>query len=124
MGPGDVYRVPLATVRHGRARQTLESGLCWDWGRVLWVPGQSGQYSGKIRFIEKHGVQDESGRHVSKRSSDPREAYPEFKLKKRNLVQSLCIVTRFVRLGAGTLGKFVLPSTRGKWTHETCTGCH
>ena len=77
MGPGDVCRVPIAAVRHGRARQTLESGLCWDWGKVLWVPGQSGQYSGKIRFIEKPGVQDESDRHIS----DPREAYPEFRLR-------------------------------------------
>ena len=34
--------------------------------------GPAGQYSGKICFIEKHGVQDEGGRHVAKYSSDPR----------------------------------------------------
>ena len=28
MGPEDVCRVPLAAVRHGRARQTSESGPC------------------------------------------------------------------------------------------------
>ena len=70
MDPGYVYRVPLAAVRHGRARQTSESGPCGDCRRVLWVPGPRGQYSGKIRFIKKYGVQDEWGRHVAKHSSD------------------------------------------------------
>ena len=46
---------PLAAVRHGRAMQS--SGV--DCRRVLWVPGPRGQYSGKIRFIKKPGVQDE-----------------------------------------------------------------
>ena len=32
------------------------------------------QYSGKICFIEKPGVQDEGDRHVAKGSSDPRVA--------------------------------------------------
>ena len=59
IGPGDVCRVPLAAVRHGRARQTSESEPCGDCRRVLWVPGPRGQNSGKIRFIEKRGVQDE-----------------------------------------------------------------
>ena len=41
--------------------------------------GLAGSVFGKIRFIEKPGVQDEGegGRHVAKRSSDPRVAYPE-----------------------------------------------
>ena len=30
--------------------------------RVLWEPGPWGQYSGKIRFMEKRGVQDEGCR--------------------------------------------------------------
>ena len=30
VGQGDVCRVPLAAVRHGRARQTSESGPCGD----------------------------------------------------------------------------------------------
>ena len=62
MGPEDVCRVSLAAVRHGRARQTSESGPCGDCRRLLWVPGPRGQYSGKIRFIEKRGVKDEGGR--------------------------------------------------------------
>ena len=48
IGPEDVCRVPLAAVRHGRARQTSESGLCGDCRGVLWVPGPRGQYSGKF----------------------------------------------------------------------------
>ena len=79
MGPKDVCRVPQAVVRHGRARQTSESGPCGDCRRVLWVPGPRGQYSGKIRFIEKRGVQDEGGRQVAKQSS-------EVKLQGRDLV--------------------------------------
>ena len=40
--------------------------------QVLWVQGPRGQYSGKIRFIEKPGEHDKWGHHVAKRSSDPR----------------------------------------------------
>ena len=76
MGTGDLYRVPRAAVHHGRARQSLGTGSCGDCRRVLWVPGPRGQYSGKIRFIEKPAVQDKGGYHVAKRSSDPRVAYP------------------------------------------------
>ena len=77
MGPGNVCRVPLAGVHHGRARQTSESGQCGDCRRVLWVPGSWGGYSGKVRFIEKRWVQDEGVRHFAKHSSDPRQAYPK-----------------------------------------------
>ena len=114
MGPGDARRVPLAAVRHGRARQTSESGPCGDCRRVLWEPGPWGQYSGKIRFIEKYGVQDEGGRHVAKYSSDPRQAYPEVKLQGRDLVRVVGIVAPFAPMGAGTRGKFVLSSPRGE----------
>ena len=66
MGTCDLCRVPLAAVRHGRARQNSGTRPCGDCKRVLWVPGPRGQYSGKIRFIEKPGVQNEEGRHVAK----------------------------------------------------------
>ena len=112
VGQGDVCRVPLAAVRHGRARQTSESGPCGDCRRGLWVPGPRGQYSGKIRFIEKRGVQVEGGRQVAKHSSDPRQAYPEVKLQGRDLVRVVDIVAPFAPLGAGTRGKFVLSSPR------------
>ena len=114
MGTGDLCRVPPAAVRHGRARQTSGTGPCGDCRRVLWVPGPRGQYWGKIRFIEKPGVQDEGGRHMFKRSSDPRAAYPEVKLQVRDPVRVVSIVAPFAPLGAGTWGKFVLSSAREK----------
>ena len=88
--------MPLAAVRHGRARQTSESGPYGDCRRVLWV-----QYSGKTRFIEKRGVQDEGGRHVAKHSSDPRQAYPEVKLQGRDIVRVVGIVAPLAPVGAG-----------------------
>ena len=55
MVTGDLCQVPPAAVRHRRgARQRSGMEPCGDCRRVLW-----GQYSGKIRFIEKSGVQDE-----------------------------------------------------------------
>ena len=55
MGTRDLCRVPPAAVRHGRGvRQRPGTVPCGDCRRVLW-----GQYSRKIRFIEKSGVQDE-----------------------------------------------------------------
>ena len=105
--------MPLAAVRHGRARQNSETGPCGFCGRVLWVPGPAGQYSGKIRFIEKPGVEDEVGRHVVNRSSDPR-AHPDVKVQVRDLVWVVGIVAPFAPMGASTRGKFVLSSPRGK----------
>ena len=55
MGPGDVCRVPLVAVRHGRARQTSESGPCGDCRRVLCLPGPRGQYSGKFVLSRNMG---------------------------------------------------------------------
>ena len=77
MGTGELCRVPQAAVHHGRARQSSGTGPCVYCRKVLLVLGLAGQYSGEICFIEKPGVQDEGGRHVVKRSSDPREAHPE-----------------------------------------------
>ena len=89
-----------AAICHGRARQTSEPGPCGDCRRVLWVPGPWGQYSGKIRFTKKHGVQDEVSRHVAKRSSDLRQAYPEVNLQGRDLVRVVGIVAPFAPMGA------------------------
>ena len=105
IGPGDVCQVPLAAIRHGRAEQTSESGLCGDCRRGLWVPDPWCQYSGKIRFIEKHGVQEEG---VAKNISDPRQAYLEVKLQGGGLVRAVDIV------GAGTRRKFVLSNHTGE----------
>ena len=74
----------------------------------------AGQYSGKIRFIEKPGVEDEGSRHVVKRSSVPRVAHPDVKVQVRDLVRVVGIVAHFAPMGASTRGKFVLSSPRGK----------
>ena len=58
MGTRDLCWVPPAAVRHGRARQSSGVGPCGDFRMVLWELGPWGQYSGKIRFIHKAGVQD------------------------------------------------------------------
>ena len=65
------------------------------------------QYSGKILFTEKPGVQDEGGRHVAKRRSDPRVAYPEVKVQVRDLVRVVVIVAPFAPRGISIWGKFV-----------------
>ena len=86
--------MPQAAVHPGKARQCSGAGPCGHCRKVLWVPGPWSQYSGKIRFIEKPGVQDEGGRHVAKRSSDTRVAYLEVNVQVRDLVQ---VVASFAR---------------------------
>ena len=54
MGTGDLCRMTPAAVCHLRARQRSGTVPYGDCRRVRW-----GQYSEKIRFIEKSGVQDE-----------------------------------------------------------------
>ena len=77
IGTRDLCRVPRAAVLYGRARQISGTGPCGDCGRGLWVPGPRGPYSGKIRFIEKPGVQDEGVGHVAKRFSEPVQPTPK-----------------------------------------------
>ena len=79
---------------------------------VLSVPGPLGQYSGKIRFIEKPGLQDEGGRHVAERSSDPRVAYPKVKVQVCELVGVVGIVALFAQHGVSIRGKIILSSPR------------
>ena len=62
--------MPLTAVRHGSARQSSATGPCGDCKGVLWVTGPLGQYSGKIRLIEKPGIEDKGGLYVAKCSSD------------------------------------------------------
>ena len=59
-------------------------------------------------------VEDEGGRHVVKRSSDPRVAHPDVKVQVRDLVRVVGIVAPFAPMGASTRGEFVLSSPRGK----------
>ena len=48
------------------------------------------------------------GRHVAKRSSDPRVAYPEVNVQVRELVRVVYIVASFAPRGFSFRGKFVL----------------
>ena len=114
MGTGDLCRVPPAAVHPWRARQCLGTGPYGYCRRVLWLPGPRGQYSGKIRFIEKPGVLDEGGRHVAKRSSDPRVAYPEVNVQVLDLLRVVGIVTPFAPRGFSIRGKFVLSIGQAK----------
>ena len=82
------------------------TGPCGYCRRVLLVPGLRGQYSGKIRFIEKPGVQDD----VAKRSSDPRVV----NVQVRDLVWVVGIVGPFVPRGFSIRGKFVLSIGQAK----------
>ena len=55
MGTGDLCRVLLAAVHHGRGRQSSVTGPCGYCSRVLRVPVSGGQFSGNIRFIRNPG---------------------------------------------------------------------
>ena len=94
MGTADLCRVPPLAVHPGRARQCSGTGSYGYCRRVLWVPGPRGQYSGKIRFIEKPGV------HVAKRSSDPQVAYTDVNIQVRDLVRVVGIVAPFAPRGS------------------------
>ena len=111
MGTGELFQMPLAAVRHGNARKSSGTGTCWIVEVSSGVPGPWGQYSGKIRFIDKPGVLDVVGRHVAKLSSDPRVAYPEVKVQVRDLVRVVGIVAPFAPREVCTL-EFVLPRPR------------
>ena len=63
---------------------------------------------GKFVLSRNPGIQDEGDRHVAKRSSDPREAYPEVKVQVRDLVRVVGIVVLFAPRGVSIRGKFVL----------------
>ena len=98
MSTGDLCRVPPAAVYPGRARQCSGTGPCRYCRRVLWVPGPRGQYSGKNSFYGE--TRDtRRGRHVAKRSSDPRAAYPEVNTQVLDLVRVVGIVAPFAPRG-------------------------
>ena len=94
----------------------IEEASCWYRAHGVSIQG-------KIRFIENCGEQDEGGHHVAKRSSAPRQAYPQMKLQGRYLVRIVGTVAPFVPLGVGTRGKFFLSSPGEKWAQETYAGC-
>ena len=106
------------------------TGQCGDCIRVLWVPDPWGQYSGKIRFIEKPGVQDEGGRHVAKCSSDPPGSITRSQSSGKEPGASCGYLPSLThggggggfgtRVGVGTQGKIVLSSPRGHGRPVPC----
>ena len=83
----------------------------------------AGLYSQKIRFIEKPGVQDWWGRHVSKRSSDHRVDNPEVKIQVRDLVELWVMLISLPHRGSifGENSFYLAPGC--KLAQETCGGC-
>ena len=62
------------------------------------------------------------GRHVAKRSSDPRVAYPELKIQIRDLVRVVGIVVRFAPRGSIFGENSFYRAPGGKLAQETCDG--
>ena len=76
--------------------------------------GLGGSVFGEISFYRETRGRRRGGRHVVKRSSDPRVAHPDVKVQVRDLVRVVGIVAPIAPMGASTRGKFVLSSPRGK----------
>ena len=70
--------------------------------------GPAGSVFGENSFYRETREHDEGGRHVAKRSSDPRVAYPEVNIQVRDLVRVVGIVAPFALRGFSIRGKFVL----------------
>ena len=75
--------------------------------------GPGGSVFGKISFDQKRRCTRRGGRHVVKRSSDPRVAHPEVKFQVRDLVRVVGIVARFAPRGFSFRGKCISSSPRG-----------
>ena len=84
--------------------------------------GLRGQYSWKIRFIEKPGVQDEGVRHVANRSSDTWVAYPEVKVEVPDLVRVWLFLLPLTHGGRypGRIRFIESQGVNGQWTLVPC----
>ena len=67
----------------------------------------AGSVFGENSFYRETWGTRRGGRQVAKHSSDPRQAYPEVELQRRDLVRVVGTVAPFALLGAGARGKFV-----------------
>ena len=76
--------------------------------------GPGGSVFGENSFYRETRGTRRGGRHVVKRSSDPRVAHPDVKVQVRDLVRVVGIVSPFAPMEASTRGKFVLSSPRGE----------
>ena len=71
---------------------------------------------GKFVLSRNPGYKTRGGRHVAKRSSDPRVAYPEVNVQVRDLVRVVGSVAPFAPRGFSIRGKFVLSIGQAKST--------
>lgn len=62
--------------------------------------GPAGSVFRENLFYRETRVQDEGGLHVTKRSSDPRVAYPEVNVQVRDLERVVGIVAHFAPRGS------------------------
>ena len=71
--------------------------------------GPAGSVFGENSFYRETREDERGGgRHVAKRSSDPRVAYPEVNVQVRELVRVVYIAAFFAPRGFSIRGKFVL----------------
>ena len=94
----------------------------------MWVlkkgPGPEDQYTGKNRFIEKLGVQDEVGRHVIKRSSDPHGSPPRSLSSGTGPNASCGYCCPLCPAGVQYSGNIrFYRAPKGRWAQETYAGC-
>ena len=89
----------------GRGRVGIVEGSCGNRARGASIRGQ---------FVLSRNLGYKTrGRHVAKRSSETRVAYPEVKVHVRDLVRVVGSVAPFAKRRVDTQGKFVLSSPRG-----------
>ena len=110
VGKWDLCRVPQAAVRHGRARQSSGMGPCVEGSCKYRACGSVFGENSFYRETRGTRLGVGGGRHVSKRSSDPRVVNPVVKIQIRDLVRVVGIVgivAPFAPQGVHIRGKFV-----------------
>ena len=82
----------------------------------------AGSIFGKNPFCRETGGTSRGGCHVAKRSSDPRQDFPEFELQGRDLMRVVGIVATFAPLGDGSRENSFYRAPGRIWAQETCAG--
>ena len=83
----------------------------------------AGSVFGENYFYRETRGTRRGDRHVAKRSSDARVAYPEVKVRVRDLVRVVGIVAPFAPWGSVFWENSFERAPVGKWAQETCAGC-